>query len=582
MLTNIRLATKVIIGFGGILAIAIFLGAMGHYANVTNGKALAEICDNRIPSICDLLALRKAQRDMKGAESALAHHAMDPELHREQMQIFRTCKQQRDTAWQAYDALPQTGEEKELWRKYTAAWERWWKDHEDYVALLGEYEASRTEAGYEKLLHQDLVVSMNSFRESAGILDQLIEVNRTVAENAGKAAIARSDLFRHGSIIAMLLSVPLAVFMIVYVTRSVTKPLRNTFKGLQSFSTRELTETGNKLVAIAESMYSGALQISSAAGQVSAVAQTLANGSSQQAAAIEETSAGTQALVAMTKLNADKAREAKQLAEAGQASADKGMHSMMRMSGAINEIQKASLQTSKIVKVIDEIAFQTNLLALNAAVEAARAGEAGKSFAVVADEVRSLAQRSAEAAKQTAALIEQSVRSADYGVQISKDVSDVLQTVAEGACMVNELMGQIAVANNEQVCGFEEIMHAIDDMSSVTQQTAATAEQSAASSEELNSQAEELNHVMQELRVLVGGTLSEDRHLQKGRSAGRRGPFDEKPARWSDAESRRRRSLPDRTELPAWSGAEDGRLLAGAPLAGGIPPQNTETAIADL
>lgn len=574
MFNNMRLSTKVAIGLGSILAIAVFLGAMGHYADVTNGKALTEICDNRIPSICYLLTLRRTQRDTKGAESALSHHSMDPELRKEQLQVFETRRQQHDVAWQAYDALSQTKEERELWHKYTAAWDRWWKDHEEYVALLNKYEANKDEANFDALLRQDLVVSMNSFRESAGILDELIDINRDIAEATGKAAIAKSDFLEHCSIVAMILGVLIGLFMMVYITRSVTTPLQNAFKGLRSFSTRELVETGDRLVAIVEAMYQGASQVSSAAGQVSSASQSLANGNSEQAAAVEETNAGTETLVAMTKQNADMAHEAKQLAELGQASADKGIESMTRMSAAIIEIQKSSLQTSKIVKVIDEIAFQTNLLALNAAVEAARAGEAGKSFAVVAEEVRNLAQRSAEAARNTAELIEQSVRSAANGVQISADVGNVLQLIAESSRKVNDLVGQISVANNDQVCGFEEITHSIGEMNNVTQQNAANAEESAASAEELSSQAEELHHVILELHALVAGSQSEAGHWQDDRSATRGAPpsggYPQFPYAESGQSGRLLRRARSYSQTPAHA-SEDVRFQAGAPVASVIP-----------
>lgn len=588
MFANMRLRTKVIVGFGSILAIAVFLGAMGYYADLTNSKALAEICDNRIPSICHLLTLRKTQRDTKGAESALSHHIVDPKLHKEQWQIFETCRQQHDAAWQAYDALSQTKEEHELWHRYTETWERWWRDHEDYIVLLNKYEASKDDADYQALRQQDLVVSMNSFRASAAVLDELIEINRNIAETTGKAAIAKSDILLHCSVVAMIFGVLFGLFMMVYITRSVAKPLQNAFKGLRSFSTRELMETGDQLVAIVEAMHRGAAEVSSAAGQVSSASQSLASGSSEQAAAVEETNSSTEELVAMTRQNASNAEEAEKLAEAAQASADKGIQSMTRMSAAINEIQKSAVQTSKIVKAIDEIAFQTNLLALNAAVEAARAGEAGKSFAVVAEEVRNLAQRSAEAARNTAVLIEQSVKSAENGVQISKEVGDVLQAIADSSRHVNGLVGGISAANNDQVCAFEQITNALSQMSNVTQQNAANAEESAASAEELNSQAEELNHVILQLHALVGGTDTDVSLWQNARFAEHAPHRNEvfSPSSYR-APAKRRPPPPTGSRQPAYgekpsNATESGNRQPGLPLAGMIPLENDEAVLSQF
>ena len=197
---------------------------------------------------------------------------------------------------------------------------------------------------------------------------------------------------------------------------------------------------------------------------------------------------------------------------------------MTRMSAAIDDIKQSSDQTAKIIKTIDEIAFQTNLLALNAAVEAARAGEAGKGFAVVAEEVRNLAQRSAEAARTTADMIEGSVKNADNGVGISKEVAETLGEIAEGNRKVNDLVGEISAASNEQSQGIEQISTAVTQMDQITQSNAANAEESASASEELSAQAEELTNMVRDLQAVVGstsdngngqatGTTTERKHL---------------------------------------------------------------------
>ncbi|MCK4624599.1 MAG: hypothetical protein KAV00_04755, partial [Phycisphaerae bacterium] len=236
-------------------------------------------------------------------------------------------------------------------------------------------------------------------------------------------------------------------------------------------------------------------QIAEASGQISSGSQTLAQGASEQAASIEEMTSSVEEMSSMTKQNAANANEAKNLATGTRTSADKGTEAMGRMSDAINEIKKSSDETAKIVKTIDEIAFQTNMLALNAAVEAARAGEAGKGFAVVAEEVRNLAQRSAEAARNTSDMIEGAVKNADGGVSISKEVDQQFGEITEGIRKVNDLVGEIAAASNEQAQGIEQINVAVGQMDQVTQASAANAEESAAAAEELNAQAEELRNM---------------------------------------------------------------------------------------
>ncbi len=260
------------------------------------------------------------------------------------------------------------------------------------------------------------------------------------------------------------------------------------------------------LKQIASSLSTGSEQVASASSQVSSSSQSLAQGASEQAASLEETSSALEEMSSMTKKNAESAQQAAGLAGEAKGAADKGNTEMDRMGKAIAEIEKSATETAKIIKVIDEIAFQTNLLALNAAVEAARAGEAGKGFAVVAEEVRNLAMRSAEAAKNTAAMIEESVKNAKNGVHIASEVGKTLADITGSNEKVNALISEIAAASSEQAQGIGQVNTAVTQMDKVTQSNAAAAEESASASEELSSQAMELNGVVAALMELVTGT----------------------------------------------------------------------------
>ncbi len=294
------------------------------------------------------------------------------------------------------------------------------------------------------------------------------------------------------------------------------------------------------LKQVIEGLSDGSEQTTSASGQVAASSQSLAEGASEQAASIEEitssveeissmvkNSAGaTQQVAEMSAQNTANAREANSLMTESAQLVDRGQQSMGRLSTAVDEIKGSSEQTAKIIKTIDEIAFQTNLLALNAAVEAARAGDAGKGFAVVAEEVRNLAARSAEAARNTASLIEQSLKNADNGVTVASETAEALTAITESSQKVATLIGEISAASEEQTRlvqevseasgeqakGVEQISSSVAQMDKVTQANAATAEESASAAEELSSQAEELNRMVGDLQAMVTKKAREERH----------------------------------------------------------------------
>jgi methyl-accepting chemotaxis protein len=250
----------------------------------------------------------------------------------------------------------------------------------------------------------------------------------------------------------------------------------------------------------------GAEQVASASVEVSSASQLLADGASQQAASIEETSASLEEISSMTKQNAENASQANQLMTEATHAVGKANQSMVDLTESMGQITKANLETQKIIKTIDEIAFQTNLLALNAAVEAARAGESGAGFAVVADEVRNLAMRAAEAAKNTANLIEGTVKTVKEGSVLVATTNSEFNTVATTISKSGELVGEIAAASNEQAQGIGQVSSAVAELDKVVQSNSANAEESAAASEEMNAQAAQLKVYVIELQSLVGGS----------------------------------------------------------------------------
>jgi methyl-accepting chemotaxis protein/methyl-accepting chemotaxis protein-1 (serine sensor receptor) len=262
-------------------------------------------------------------------------------------------------------------------------------------------------------------------------------------------------------------------------------------------------KTTGELRRITAELNEGKNQVSSAATQVAASSQALAQGASEQAASLEETSASVEEIASMTKKNAENSRSVAGLMGETEEIVQNGNRTLELMVTSMSEITTSSDKIAKIIKVIDEIAFQTNILALNAAVEAARAGEAGMGFAVVADEVRNLAQRSAQAAKDTASLIEDSIAKSSEGSTRLQQVAEVIRAITVSSGKVKVLVDEVNLGSQEQARGIEEISKTVNQMSQLTQNTAASAEESASASEELSAQAEAMNHVVGQIRDMV-------------------------------------------------------------------------------
>ena len=258
---------------------------------------------------------------------------------------------------------------------------------------------------------------------------------------------------------------------------------------------------------IAASIGTGAREVSAAATQVSSASQSLAQGSSQQAASLEETSAAAQQINSMAQRNTENSQTSVKIVADSGVKFDEANRALEQMVVASNEIETSSDKISKIIKVIDEIAFQTNILALNAAVEAARAGEAGMGFAVVADEVRNLAQRCAQAARDTAGLIEESIATAGDGNAKLDQMAGAVRSMTQSAVRVKSLVDEVNLGSQEQARGLEQISRSIVEMEQVTQKTAAEAEESASASEELTAQSQSMTSIADRLSVLVDGAV---------------------------------------------------------------------------
>ncbi len=358
----------------------------------------------------------------------------------------------------------------------------------DVGPLLESYISSASEiAALAGPRHTEALQRFPNFLSAFSDLESKMEVlsekiDSAVKERANQAA-AVGPLAYSMLGLAFVVALLVAAASVFFINRSVTRLLREIVKNLDSSS----------------------VQLLSSSSQIAAASQALAQRATEQAASLEETAASLEEISSVSKHNTDNSRVAFQLADSVRVSANDGMSSMKKMTDAIYSIRTSAEETALIVRVIDEIAFQTNLLALNAAVEAARAGDAGKGFAVVAEEVRSLAQRSANAAKESAEKIRHSKELAENGVKITEGMASSLELINQNAVKTSDLMKEIAAASDEQSAGIAQVNIAVTELDKVTQQNSAAAEESSASGEELSAQAHSLAKVVADLTTLVSG-----------------------------------------------------------------------------
>jgi methyl-accepting chemotaxis protein len=470
-----RLNTKLIGGFVIVAVIAATIGSVGLWSLNSAKIARDEIAWVFLPGIYALGTMHEALTSISRAERILCLEK-DAEIIKRQYVNLDAAWKNLDEGWKIYEPLPHSPDESVLWKKLLQSWDGWKKSHQDVISLVkkGDLDAARVSS---------IGKTHDLFEINNKLLDEIININVTNSKTTNEASDKTSDTVKLIFGILIILGVTISLFLGISLSLSITRALNRVISGL--------TEASD--------------QVASAAKEVSSASQSLAEGSSQQAASVEETSSSLEEMSSMTKQNASNAGQANSLMKQANQVVNNANVSMNQLTISMQEISKASEETSKIIKTIDEIAFQTNLLALNAAVEAARAGEVGAGFAVVADEVRNLAMRAADAAKNTAALIEGTVKKVIDGTVLVKTTNDAFKEVAISTAKVGELVGEIAAASTEQSQGIEQVNIAVTEMDKVTQQNAATAEESASASEELNAQAEEMKGYVADLSAMVGG-----------------------------------------------------------------------------
>ena len=498
MLNKMKLSTKLIGGFVIVAILTLAVGVIGWYGASTLSGNLETIGNNYLKSIKYLGETKEGQTAMKAAERWLLNPKLTVSQRQDVYNEMSTSWPEIDNSVKLYLACGQDATEASLWKTAETLWDKWKTCQVEFLKLSEAYDGDMSDANLNAMNDYTINVKGPAFSDAEKALQAVIDYNNQMAEKTSAAANASATVITAVTIVGMILGTAIALTLGIFLSISITKPLLAAVNGLNE----------------------GAQQVASASEQLSASSQQLAEGNAEQASSIEETSSTLEESASMVQQNSENTKQAAMLAGQTKAFADKGNGEMQEMMSSMGEIKKSSDQIAKIIKVIDEIAFQTNILALNAAVEAARAGDAGMGFAVVAEEVRNLAQRSAQAAKDTAAIIETNIELSEKGVNVAKKVGESLSEITIQAKKVNELMDEIAAASQEQTQGIGQINKAIAQMEKVTQMSASSAEECASSSEELSAQALNLREIVQQLVKLVNGRSEQELLSQSGVNTG--------------------------------------------------------------
>ncbi|HCL55533.1 MAG TPA: hypothetical protein DHW82_00785 [Spirochaetia bacterium] len=487
MAKKVSLSFKLIGGFAGIALLTLFVGLMGWYGIGAISKDLNLLGKESIPNIVNLEVIKVSQLEVRVILRTLMNPYITENVVKTQFENLDKTRKQYQDAMEEYEKTAQTPEEKKLWEDFKLKLSVSAKHNNEYVEEAKKL-LDKT-VNKEELARKLYKMNMEGEIREA-FFNQFQALNKTLAyvkDYYGVKIV--DDSIKSGErlnliiLIIAAVSFILAILLGVWIARSISKPVG----------------------AITADLFSSSESLQSAANQVSTSSQELSSGAAELASSVEEMTSSLEELSSIIESNTKNINESEILMQSTMTSSMTTIRKMEDMTKAMAEINQSSEQVKRIIKVIDDIAFQTNILALNAAIEAARAGEAGKGFMVVAEQVKNLAQKSAEAAKETEYLIENALKNTEGGERTGKEAAEKLKKLVTMTAKVSKILQEVNSASKEQLRGANQVNEASVQINQVVQTAASSSEELSASGEELFEHSETILSAVEELNVLTEG-----------------------------------------------------------------------------
>ena len=545
---NIKIGNKLLIGFSGILLIAMIIGYIGYSGMHLIEAQQDEISSVRLPSVHSLSIIDESQNAIKVNENLLLANNITPELIKLAFERIDEAKTRVNNAWEIYKVLPQTPEEMVVWKEFVVAWDAWLKHHEKVMELAKKHFANKTPQSYNTLSYNTIVLGQVYYVKSEKLLMKLIDINNQVANEANLQAEKISRKAEFSLLIALFIGFIFSAVLGWIITKSITKPLNQSVKLADAVALGDLTfkveihqedEIGQlaralevmviNLKNITTDIKNGINILSTSSAEILTTVTEISTGAAETATSVSETTTTVEEVRQTAMVSNQKAQlmmmssqKAADSVEKGRESINEVIHSMKKIENQMNIISDTVLKLAEqnrtigeITSSVADIADQSNLLAVNAAIEAAKAGEHGRGFTVVAQEIRSLADQSKKATAQVKEILneinksvnqavgvtEQGSRTVEEGRKLVEQSGEVIELLSENVEETAQASIQISSSNQQQMAGMEQIVPAMENIKLASQQNVTGIKQAQAAAHDLNTLGQNLKEIIQKFKI---------------------------------------------------------------------------------